>query len=231
MRGYLNTKYTKDPSFSSTVFWYLEEPEKLNGEVYNSSAGGSYHQIDTYWKKDHETVKKYAETLDTNIGFLECDGRVYMICLLYTSKGIKAMDAVYENLFTPYGIMLNGPSYTVPDDDIGFVTRVYPGVKENGSVFSLSLIHIFSTAPPNMADTAKSTIAPTRIFFLLRYCISFPQSIAENSMIKDGPDKMKLTAASFWNVSYRPLPAGMMTMSAMTATFVRNKMCIRDSIR
>ena len=79
VRGYLNTKYTKDPSFSSTVFWYLEEPEKLNGEVYNSSAGGSYHQIDTYWKKDHETVKKYAETLDTNIGFLECDGRVYMI--------------------------------------------------------------------------------------------------------------------------------------------------------
>ena len=50
--------------------------------------------------------------------------------------GIKAMDAVYENLFTPYGIMLNAPSYTVPDDDIGFITRVYPGVKENGSIFS-----------------------------------------------------------------------------------------------
>lgn len=32
--------------------------------------------------------------------------------------------------------MLNAPSYTVPDDDIGFVTRVYPGVKENGSIFS-----------------------------------------------------------------------------------------------
>lgn len=51
-------------------------------------------------------------------------------------KGKKAMDAVYENLFTPYGIMLNGPSYTVPDDEIGFVTRVYAGLKENGSIFS-----------------------------------------------------------------------------------------------
>lgn len=51
-------------------------------------------------------------------------------------KGKKAMDAVDQYLYTPYGIMLNGPSYTVPDDDIGFVTRVYPGVKENGSVFS-----------------------------------------------------------------------------------------------
>ena len=51
-------------------------------------------------------------------------------------KGIKAMDSVDEYLYTPYGLMLNAPSYTVPDDDIGFVTRVYPGVKENGAVFS-----------------------------------------------------------------------------------------------
>ena len=51
-------------------------------------------------------------------------------------KGVKAMDSVKEWLFTPYGIMLNAPSFTVPDEDIGFVTRVYPGVKENGAVFS-----------------------------------------------------------------------------------------------
>ena len=51
-------------------------------------------------------------------------------------NGLKAMDSVHEYLATPYGIMLNAPSYTVPDDDIGFVTRVYPGVKENGAIFS-----------------------------------------------------------------------------------------------
>lgn len=51
-------------------------------------------------------------------------------------KGKMALDAVDKYLYTPYGIMLNGPSYTVPDDDIGFVTRVYPGVKENGAIFS-----------------------------------------------------------------------------------------------
>ena len=51
-------------------------------------------------------------------------------------KGIKAMDSVDKYLYTPYGILLNAPSYTKPDDDIGFVTRVYPGLKENGSVFS-----------------------------------------------------------------------------------------------
>lgn len=48
----------------------------------------------------------------------------------------KAMDSVEEYLYTPYGLLLNAPSYTKPDEDIGFVTRVYPGLKENGAVFS-----------------------------------------------------------------------------------------------
>ena len=51
-------------------------------------------------------------------------------------RGISAMDAVDEYLYTPYGLMLNAPAYSKPDDDIGFVTRVYKGLKENGSVFS-----------------------------------------------------------------------------------------------
>lgn len=51
-------------------------------------------------------------------------------------KAIQAMDSVDEYLYTQYGLLLNAPSYTEPDDDIGFVTRVYPGLKENGAVFS-----------------------------------------------------------------------------------------------
>lgn len=51
-------------------------------------------------------------------------------------KALLAMDSVDEYLYTQYGLLLNAPSYTEPDDDIGFVTRVYPGLKENGAVFS-----------------------------------------------------------------------------------------------
>ncbi len=51
-------------------------------------------------------------------------------------RGSRALDMVHDKLATPYGIMLNGPVYTVPDDEVGFVTRVYPGLKENGSIFS-----------------------------------------------------------------------------------------------
>ena len=51
-------------------------------------------------------------------------------------QGISAMDSVDRYLFTEFGLMLNAPCYTKPDDGIGFVTRVYPGLKENGSIFS-----------------------------------------------------------------------------------------------
>ncbi len=51
-------------------------------------------------------------------------------------RGKRALDSVDQYLYTPYGIMLNGPAYTVPDEEVGFVTRVYPGVKENASIFS-----------------------------------------------------------------------------------------------
>lgn len=51
-------------------------------------------------------------------------------------RGLAAMDAVNEYLFTEYGLMLNAPCYTRRDDGIGFVTRVYPGLKENGAIFS-----------------------------------------------------------------------------------------------
>ena len=51
-------------------------------------------------------------------------------------QGLSCMDAVDQWLYTPWGLMLNAPSFVTVDDSIGFVTRVYPGIKENGAVFS-----------------------------------------------------------------------------------------------
>ncbi|MDR1833957.1 MAG: hypothetical protein LBQ92_04805, partial [Propionibacteriaceae bacterium] len=51
-------------------------------------------------------------------------------------RALTAMDAVKELLASEYGIHLVWPSYTRIDDSIGYVTRVYPGVKENGAIFS-----------------------------------------------------------------------------------------------
>ena len=74
----------------------------------------------------------------------DAEGRVHMESNTWAvlsgvadrARGLAAMDSVDEYLYTPYGLMLNAPCFTVPDDSIGFVTRVYPGLKENGAVFS-----------------------------------------------------------------------------------------------
>jgi len=52
------------------------------------------------------------------------------------ARGERAMDSVDEHLYSDYGLHLNSPSFTTPNDDIGFVTRVFPGIKENGAIFS-----------------------------------------------------------------------------------------------
>lgn len=51
-------------------------------------------------------------------------------------RGELCMNAVDEYLYSDYGLHLVAPSYTKPNDDIGFVTRVYRGIKENGAIFS-----------------------------------------------------------------------------------------------
>ena len=48
----------------------------------------------------------------------------------------KCLDAVDKHLYSKYGLHLLWPSYSKPDDDIGYVTRVYKGIKENGAIFS-----------------------------------------------------------------------------------------------
>lgn len=53
-----------------------------------------------------------------------------------SERAVKAMDAIDHYLYTPYGLLLNTPAYTKPDPDIGFITKVYPGLKENSAIFS-----------------------------------------------------------------------------------------------
>ena len=52
------------------------------------------------------------------------------------SAGRQCMDSVDQHLYSKYGIHLLWPSFSKPDDDIGYVTRVYKGIKENGAIFS-----------------------------------------------------------------------------------------------
>ncbi|MCP4412886.1 MAG: N,N'-diacetylchitobiose phosphorylase, partial [Gammaproteobacteria bacterium] len=52
------------------------------------------------------------------------------------TRSRTSMDAVNKYLFSKWGIHLLWPAYSKPNDDIGYVTRVYKGIKENASIFS-----------------------------------------------------------------------------------------------
>ncbi|MDR1265255.1 MAG: hypothetical protein LBK42_06740, partial [Propionibacteriaceae bacterium] len=67
--------------------------------------------------------------------FLEHMGWAVMAQVATGDHGRRALDAVQQHLASPFGLHLNWPSYTQVDDAIGYCTRVYPGVKENGAIF------------------------------------------------------------------------------------------------
>ncbi|MDR0599385.1 MAG: N,N'-diacetylchitobiose phosphorylase [Treponema sp.] len=79
------------------------------------------------------------------IGSPDCaEGRIFMESNTWAvlslaappDRGRAAMDAVDRFLYTPWGLKLCDPAFSRPDDEVGFVTRVYKGLKENAAIFS-----------------------------------------------------------------------------------------------
>jgi N,N'-diacetylchitobiose phosphorylase len=68
--------------------------------------------------------------------FLEHLPWVVIAGIATTERAFSTMDAVDRHLYCQYGLHLVWPAFTNPDDDIGYVTRVYPGIKENAAIFS-----------------------------------------------------------------------------------------------
>jgi N,N'-diacetylchitobiose phosphorylase len=99
------------------------EKELWNGEWYTRGITASGKKIGTPQSEEGKV-------------FMESNTWAVISGAASREHGIKAMDAVDKWLYTEYGLMLNAPSYTKIDDEIGFATRVYPGVKENGAIFS-----------------------------------------------------------------------------------------------
>ncbi|MFH1593587.1 MAG: glycosyl transferase family 36 [Candidatus Omnitrophota bacterium] len=48
----------------------------------------------------------------------------------------KAMNAVWKHLQKKYGPLLIAPGFTRPDENIGYISRYAPGIRENGGVYS-----------------------------------------------------------------------------------------------
>ena len=68
--------------------------------------------------------------------FLESNSLAVLSEAASPEHGQQCMDAVNDHLYSKYGIHLLWPAFSKPDDDIGYVTRVYKGIKENAAIFS-----------------------------------------------------------------------------------------------
>ncbi|MGB2867383.1 MAG: N,N'-diacetylchitobiose phosphorylase [Bacteroidota bacterium] len=68
--------------------------------------------------------------------FLESNSWAVVSGAASPDRGRTAMDSVHQHLASEFGIHLCWPTFEKPDDDIGYITRVYRGIKENGAIFS-----------------------------------------------------------------------------------------------
>ena len=78
-RGFLNRQYQADSRFLYGVFCFSEDPQEMQLITINSALGAMYRPIDRWWAEDHEAAWALAAGLDTAVGFLERDGRVYLV--------------------------------------------------------------------------------------------------------------------------------------------------------
>lgn len=74
-----NRLYQSDSRFLYGVFCFADDPEDRVITVVNGSAGLFHNQVREQWAADSAAVLELAAGLDTTVGFLEREGRVYLV--------------------------------------------------------------------------------------------------------------------------------------------------------
>ncbi|MDL2301673.1 histidine kinase [Lachnospiraceae bacterium OttesenSCG-928-D06] len=77
--NYIEREYGTDINFMTVFVWSNSEPEEINYSTYNTSGGGMYIQVQTFWQEDFLTISDFAESLDTKTGFMQIKNRLYMV--------------------------------------------------------------------------------------------------------------------------------------------------------
>lgn len=84
-RAFLNRQYRYDSRFRFTVLWFSDDPDRRGLSTITERTGEGYAQVNRYWQSDHETVKEFADTLDTAVGFLLLGEQLYLVRNLKSS--------------------------------------------------------------------------------------------------------------------------------------------------
>ena len=111
---------------------YIEMAKTVKESCENELWDGDWY-IRGFTKKGEKIGTK--ETEEGKI-FLNAQTWAVFSGVASRERAFKAMDSVDEHLYSQYGLHLLAPAYSKPNDDIGYVTRVYKGIKENAAIFS-----------------------------------------------------------------------------------------------
>ncbi|MBK8945893.1 MAG: N,N'-diacetylchitobiose phosphorylase [Ignavibacteriae bacterium] len=117
---------------NNDVLKYLEMAEKVKQSCENELWDGEW-----YIRGFTKSGKKIGsnETEEGKV-FLNAQSWAVMSGVAKDERADKAMNAVDKYLYSKYGLHLLWPAYGKPNDEIGYVTRVYKGIKENAAIFS-----------------------------------------------------------------------------------------------
>lgn len=100
--SFLSQQYKYDDKFLITTLYLCDEPEDIY-YTYNEAYNATYFGVREYRDHVHEMVKALSKDLGTDIGFLNVDGRVYMVRNIigsnYKPYAVLTMQLNTSNMF------------------------------------------------------------------------------------------------------------------------------------
>lgn len=130
---FLLTRWAELPALDAQIRSRFQAEAQLLRESVNRHAwDGAW-----YWRATTDSGKI--------LGSAGCEsGRIFLNAQTWAVLGgtapperaEQALRSAREHLYTDYGALLLAPAYSVPDPEIGYLTRYAPGTRENGGVYS-----------------------------------------------------------------------------------------------
>ncbi|MCS6830120.1 MAG: glycosyl transferase family 36 [Armatimonadota bacterium] len=130
---YLLTRWAELPVLDDrTAARFRSEAQSLREAVNAHCWDGRW-----YWRASTDSGKRIGSSQNVQ-------GRIFLNAQTWSviadtappERAEQALQSVREHLYKPYGALLLAPAYSIPDAEIGYLTRYAPGARENGGVYS-----------------------------------------------------------------------------------------------
>ncbi len=154
-KEYLANKYQKNKLVSEAFFWVTSGKDPQIYNIYNEKAGGSYQQVLTYMQKYHEDIKEYAGSLGTRAGFVNRDGRCYLVRNLvdscYKEQAVLVLHLNEEYCFESLinypacagaNLRVNGEKLSVKENEALDQWQEARGEKQDGYAWERDTLYI-----------------------------------------------------------------------------------------